>query len=453
MISNEQALADFVANASLDDFSPDARAAARNILLAVLGAGIAGASEEGCEAIRKFAIGGDSKGDATVFFSGAKAPIRLAALANGFVCRALDYCDGMVPGLHVGSSIVPVGLALAEQHRCSGRELLTALAVGAEIGARFNLSEAEYHGFDPTGVAGVFGAVATACRLKKMPARTTLQAMALGFNRAGGSFQSNVDGSLAVRLIQGWVAESGLMCADLAEIGITGPANFLDGVYGYRRLFAVASDSDHFVKGLGREFRIEKTGFKPFPSCGLTLGVTQLMLEAMRNHGVTRDETRAISVSVPPYAHKLVGHEFKIGDNPRVNAQFSIQFCVANALLHGSSELSHFRPEAIARAEVLCLARSVAVRADPALDARGHAAVDMQISLASGKTVELGLDVPDGHPARPLAPASHAARFNDCIAYSAISDAEARGRAIFDMVAQIEEQPDVHPMIELLSAR
>jgi 2-methylcitrate dehydratase PrpD len=428
MISNEQALADFVANASLDDFSPDARAAARNILLAVLGAGIAGASEEGCEAIRKFAIGGDSKGDATVFFSGAKAPIRLAALANGFVCRALDYCDGMVPGLHVGSSIVPVGLALAEQHRCSGRELLTALAVGAEIGARFNLSEAEYHGFDPTGVAGVFGAVATACRLKKMPARTTLQAMALGFNRAGGSFQSNVDGSLAVRLIQGWVAESGLMCADLAEIGITGPANFLDGVYGYRRLFAVASDSDHFVKGLGREFRIEKTGF-------------------------TRDETRAISVSVPPYAHKLVGHEFKIGDNPRVNAQFSIQFCVANALLHGSSELSHFRPEAIARAEVLCLARSVAVRADPALDARGHAAVDMQISLASGKTVELGLDVPDGHPARPLAPASHAARFNDCIAYSAISDAEARGRAIFDMVAQIEEQPDVHPMIELLSAR
>lgn len=169
------------------------------MMLAVIGAGIAGSSEDGCREIQNYVLGWGGHNEATVFFTDRKAPAHLAALANGIVCRALDYCDAMAPGLHMGSSIVPVALAIAERGGgCSGRELLTALAVGAEVGARLNLSEAEYHGFDPTGVAGVFAAAATACRLRKLPIDKTLQALALAFNRAGGSFQSNVDGSLAV---------------------------------------------------------------------------------------------------------------------------------------------------------------------------------------------------------------------------------------------------------------
>src|SRR5699024_4507332 len=97
--------------------------------------------------------------------------------------------------------------------------------------------EAQYDGFDPTGVAGVMGATAAAARIVGLPTEKTLHALALAFNRCSGSFQSNIDGSLAVRLIQGWVAQVAVECVELARAGLTGPHRFLTGTYGYLRLF------------------------------------------------------------------------------------------------------------------------------------------------------------------------------------------------------------------------
>ncbi|WP_076858416.1 MmgE/PrpD family protein [Bradyrhizobium mercantei] len=452
-MSSEQRLADFVSKTSFEEFSESARTIVKQIVLAVIGTGMAGASEQGCREVQKYVLEAGGKSEATVFFTGGKVPTRAAALANGVVCRALDYCDAMAPGLHMGSSIVPVALAMAESMGgCEGRDLLAAIAVGAEIGSRFNLSEAEYHGFDPTGVAGVFAAAATACRIRRLPPHQTLQALALAFNRAGGSFQSNVDGSLAVRVIQGWVAESGVLCADLAAVGITGPANFLEGVYGYRRLFAGDAKDDRFTHALGKDFRLERTVFKQFPSCGLTQGITQLTLEAVQKHGVRADHVSSISVRVPPYAHKLVGHQFVVGENPRVNAQFSVQFCVANALLHGSSELNHFTPESVGRDEIMKLARSVEVRAAPTLDARGHTAVDLDITTVSGESFCLKLDHPDGFPDSPLSAAAHQRRFEDCVRYSPIKNAEARGQAIAQMIENLDDLGDARHLVSLLAA-
>ena len=154
------------------------------------------------------------------------------------MCRALDYCDAMAPGIHIGSSLVPAAFAAAEfRGGCSGAEFLTALAVGCELGARFNLSESMYDGFDPTGVAIVFASTAAAARILRLSPRQTLHALGLAFNRCGGSFQSNIDGSLAVRLVQGWVAQTGIECAQMAQHGITGPPNFLGGLYGYAHLY------------------------------------------------------------------------------------------------------------------------------------------------------------------------------------------------------------------------
>ena len=86
-------------------------------------------------------------------------PAAAAAQLNGTLCRALDFCDAMAPGPHIGSSLVPGCFAAAElRGGCSGNEFLSALVVGCEVGARFNLNESQYDGFDPTGVAVVFAA-------------------------------------------------------------------------------------------------------------------------------------------------------------------------------------------------------------------------------------------------------------------------------------------------------
>jgi 2-methylcitrate dehydratase PrpD len=81
-----------------------------------------------------------------------------------------------------------------------------------------------YDGFDPTGVSVVFASTAAAARILGLSPQQTLNALGLALNRCGGSFQSNVDATLAVRVIQGWVAQTGLECAQMALAGITGPA-------------------------------------------------------------------------------------------------------------------------------------------------------------------------------------------------------------------------------------
>ena len=287
-MSNEQALARFIVGLKAADASLAAQRVARNLLLAVSGTAIAGAAEDGCQALRQLLVNGGGPGQATVWSWGDRLPVAAAAYMNGVMCRALDYCDAMAPGLHIGSSLVPAAMAVAEQHRCNGDELLAALCAGAEVTSRFNLTESQYAGFDPTGVAGVFGATAAAARLMRLDESQTLHALALAFNRCGGSFQSNVDGSLAVRFIQGWVAQTGVHCAELAAAGITGPVNFIGGVYGYCALYGRgAIEPGQLTQDLGQRWKMEGMMFKRYPSCGLTQGLTHLAVRAVREAGAS----------------------------------------------------------------------------------------------------------------------------------------------------------------------
>ena len=191
----------------------------------------------------------------------------------------------------------------------------------------------------------------------------TLNALGLAFNRCGGSFQSNIDGTLAVRLIEGWVAQAGVECAQMAQRGLTGPVNFLEGVYGFPHLFGRGRlDPASVVAGLGEEWRLQRMMFKKFPSCGATQGLTELTLQLVQDLALTPEQVQQVEVRQPPYSHKLVGHPFKLGPNPRVDAQFSVQYCVANAIVRGSSRLEHFRPEQIRDPAVLALAANGAWR-------------------------------------------------------------------------------------------
>src|SRR3989304_4599243 len=152
-MQTEQRLAQYALESAYRDLPESAIAVAKNVVLTVLGTTIAGARAEGCEALVRQAL----------------AP---AELAGG----------------------------------CSGKEFLAALVAGSEIAMRLNAISI-YDGFDPTGVCTVFATTAIAGRLIGLDARGLHDALALAFNRAGGSMQSNIDGALAVRVIQGFVSQ------------------------------------------------------------------------------------------------------------------------------------------------------------------------------------------------------------------------------------------------------
>ncbi|AWI81093.1 MmgE/PrpD family protein [Parazoarcus communis] len=451
----ELALAHFIHGLGYDEIPAEVLTVVRRMLLTVLGTAVAGATEEGCGTVRAFVQTEHGTGPATLFVYGDRVTASGAALVNGVMSRALDYCDAMAPGLHIGSSLIPAAFAAAELvGGCSGRDFLAALVVGAETAARLNLTEAAYDGADPTGVAAVFGATAAVARLLRLSPQQTLHALALAFNRAAGSFQSNIDGSLAVRLIQGWVAESGVVCAQLARNGMTGPRHFLSGVYGYAHLFAKGQlRAESFVAALGERYAVMNTVFKKYPSCGLTQGVTELALQAKTELNCVSADVRQIQISLPPYAYKLVGHPFEIGDNPRVNAQFSVRYCVANVIVHGYPQLGHFTTASVCDPTVRALAARIDVIADESMAGRHHSAVDLQVDTLDGRRFESSLEIAPGFPGNALAEEVHLARFLDCMGYAALPLSPAQVDGLVGKVTCLQDLDDVRVLLaDMVSA-
>lgn len=448
-MQTERRLAEFVHDLAFADLPGDAVEIVKHVLLATAGTAIAGATQEGIPALRDLLLDQGGKPEATVFLHGDRLPARSAAMLNGVMCRALDYCDAMAPGLHIGSSLFPAAMAAAElRGGCDGKVFLAALAAGTELASRFNLTERMYDGFDPTGVAGVFGATAAAARILDLTAPQIHHALALAFNRCGGSFQSNVDGSLAVRLIQGWVAETGIQCVQLAARGLTGPVNFVDGVYGYVHLFCRGDRTPQsFTAELGRTWRLHEMVFKKYPSCGLTQGGTELALRARVALDLVPEKVRLIEVRLPPYAFRLVGHPFRIGDNARVDAQFSIRYCVASAIVRGSSKLAHFEPGMIRDPAVADLVRKIEVVADGSMDARGHASVDLTVEDAAGERRRFALDLVPGFPGNPLSADDHRRRFQDCVDYSTIGLGADRAARLAQAIERIDTSRDVRGLL------
>ena len=451
----EEKLVAFVHDTRFEDIPPVPLETVKNQILAIMGTTVAGASADGCEtAVRLYKeLGG--KEEATIVVHGGRVPAHDAAFVNGVMARALDFCDSMAPGPHPGAAVIPAALAAAElKGGCSGRDFVTAVTVGTEVAARLNLSEAAYDGFDPTGICVPFGATAAAARILGLNQKEIWNALAMAFNNCGGSFQSHIDGSLGVRFVQGRVAQSAVLSARLAAKGITGPKNFLDGVYGYFHLYGKnLSRGEEALSDLGIGFDLTKLVFKKYPSCALTAGSTEVMLKLIGETDIAPFDIERIEIRVPPYTHKLVGHIFEVGDNPKVNAQFSIQYCVANVLLRRSSKLIHFEADCVADPAILELTRKIDVIPDETLEVRGHTPLDMKVVTRTGKEFLRKLDVAPGFPANPLTKEEHNTRFLDCVDFagSHIDIDRQEAEKIVEVISTMEAIEDIRMLIPLIT--
>jgi 2-methylcitrate dehydratase PrpD len=451
----EQALVQFVTDTSFENLPDEPVAVAKKIVLADLGAIIAGAAEEGCAIVVDQVKDWGGRPEATILVYGGRVPAHNAAFANTVMARALDFDDGMEPGIHIGASAVPTALALSELvGGCSGKDFLSALVLGAEVAARLvgaTKANLVHRGFDPTGICTIFASAAVAGRLLRLNRDQMLHALALAFNRAGGSFQSNIDGSLAVRFIQGFTSEAGVLCARLAKEGITGPRNFLEGVFGFYALYAGEDcDREIVTRELGRNFRMTQDMFKRFPNCGSTMASTDAAYRLVHEKGLKAEDVARIDITVTQPTYDLVGKPFEIGDNPRVDGQFNIAYCVANVLLRKDSRLEHFVPSAVTDPRIMPLARKVHITADPALEKRGLLAMDMTATTRSGAVQRLSVDVPHGFPGDPLTPAEHLKRFQHCLDYARRPPAKQNAEQVVSSVERLEELEDVRSLIPLL---
>lgn len=450
----EEQFARFLVEGSFERLSEEAVDTAKDVVLNDLGALVGGAASEGCETVLEMVRDWGGREEASVLVHGGKVPAHNAALVNSAMARALDIDDHMPPGMHLGASAIPTALAAAElAGGCSGKEFLAALVLGFEMAIRIN-DASTYNGFDPSGVCGIFASVAAAGRVLRVDPARMLGALALGFNRPIQTFQSIVDGTTAVRVGQGLISQGAITSVQMARSGITGPENFLEGVFGYFHLYAGDRyDPATITAGLGEEFHLDKISFKNYPSCGGTIASTDAVLGLMDQHQFTPEDVARVDVRVTPYIYDMTGGRFEIGDNPRVDAQFSIQYCVANALLRKRALIHHFDGEYVRDARIMELVRRIHVRPDPGLEGERQGSslrADMELTATTGKTYQISIPIPSGFPGNALSKERIAERFREAADYGEKPLPQDNLERIVGFVDRLERSEDVRDLVPLM---
>lgn len=450
----EKDFVNFIMGGRFEDLPKETVNIAKNVILIAAGAAIAGAEADGCEAVINQVKEWGGKKEATILIHGGKVPAHNAAFVNSTMVRALDIEDSLQPGMHVGGSAFPTALAAAEvAGGCSGREFLTALVLGIDMSIRIN-SASVYNGFDPSGVCGIFAAIAAAGRILHLNSAQMWDALALGFNRPVQTFQSIVDGTLAVRVGQGTISQGAMMCVQLAQKGINGPENFLEGVFGYFHLYANDKyDRRAITEGLGKRFNLDRIVFKSYPSCGGTISSTDCIILLMGENNLTPENVAEINVRVTPYVYDMTGGQFKIGDNPKVDAQFSIQYCVANALLRRMPRLQHFDESYVMEPKIMELIGKIHVAPDPALEGEKVGAsmgADMDVTTTDGATYHKTVPIPSGFPGNPLTNEEIMERFQQAVSYGSKPLPKENIDRLQSTIGQFEQVEDVCALIPLM---
>lgn len=377
MMTTVERLAAHVAQAREAPLSDEAREAAARCVLDLVAAAAAGVNAPGPRAVRAASLSTFGPGSSPIWFTGGRTGLSGAVWANSAAAAALDLDDGhrLARG-HPGAAIIPAVFALAQQENVSTEALLKAIVAGYEVGVAVGAARRFYAN---TGMWAGYGIVAGAGLLRgTVPAK-----LAHAFAIAGASApnQLHAGGGPAFPSLEGsdvkegipWSAVTALSALALAEAGHTGPLALLD-VDDHFRVGEIAT-------GLGSRLYVARAYFKFLSCCRHVHAPVEALLGLIAEHGL--DPASIGSIEVDSYSGAL-----RLANRPEpagfTDVQFSIPYCLALVAFHGREALLPLTQASVALPEVVALARKVALRLDPALDAQFPAQTLTRVAVTAG---------------------------------------------------------------------
>jgi len=394
-ISSE--LADFVSTFDLDKVPEEVQQYALNLILDATGIAYASSeyefSKTGLDALRLF----NEPGEHIVLGTGEKMSYRDAALANGLLIHGLDFDDTHVAGVvHMTSAVWPCVLAVAEKQNSTGEEMLAAYIAGMEVGARLGMvAKGAFHqvGHHPTGIAGAFACSLVASMLMKLPQQQMVMAQGIALSMASGNFEFLNDGAWTKRYHPGWAAVSGIMAATFAKAGYIGPKLPYEGRFGLYKshLIGLEPQCDYSLatKGLNNVWEVMNVGIKPYPSCHFTHAVIDATRTLTKQYNLTADQVDSIVALVPEEVVKTVCEPLADKQAPTCayEAQFSVPYLVAVALVRGDFSLQDLEPEPLKDSVVAELAKKVTYESDPESGFPTYYSGEIRINLKDGRVL------------------------------------------------------------------
>ncbi|RPI45518.1 MAG: MmgE/PrpD family protein [Betaproteobacteria bacterium] len=447
-------LTEFIAATEADRLPPQVVASARRALLDALGCGLFGAGQPWGRIMADEARSDRSAGEATLLGGEDTVAAPAAALCNGTAIHGYEL-DDLIPAaiVHPGTVIVPAVLAAAEACDASGADLLRGIALGYEACARVSVAlglEPSHRGFHKTAVVGPVAAALACGAVRRLSASQLASAAGLACSTAAGikSFVAG-GGGMVKRMHAGRAAEAGVRMSALAARGFTGPGTAIDGRYGLLEVFAGESAKpEALAAGLGERWAIEEVWVKVYPVCGWIQGVVQLLAALQREAPIPAPAVRRVVVGTSAFA---VNNNANARPVDTMDAQYSIPYCVAAALLGDPADPVAYLPQTLRDPARLALAAKVDLRVDPEAEAVYPARFGsrVQVHLRDGSVREAATLDPKGTAADPCSDAELEAKFTRL---AAAGPAAVDPRAVIEGVRRLGAASSVRAFSRCLRA-
>lgn len=437
---------------SYDALPPEAVHWAKVGILDTVGVTLAGAGEETTRLVARL-FGDGAGGPALLFGTPRSAPPLDATLINGTAAHALDFDDcSNTMGGHPSAPVLPALFALADTRRVSGRDVLTAYVAGFETETRLARGVNFHHyekGWHPTATLGTFGAAAASARLMRLSPEKTAIALALAGSLASG-IKANF-GTMAKPLHIGHAARNGLMAALLAEEGFTAALDMFEHRQGFLMVYNGEGhfDADAVLRDWAAPLDVVKPGIaiKQYPCCGSTHPAIDAMLALVHEHALTPDRVERVEAWTHP---RRLAHTNRPHPNSPLDAKFSVQYCLARALVDGQVVLEHFEGDAYREPAVQAVLARVEAAPHPEMSmaSTDHFGGEVRVHLKDGRQVSAKVDRPLGRgPEKPLPLPMLDAKFTNCAARALTTDAAARLLALLWRLDEIDDMAEMQAVL------
>lgn len=410
-------LADFTADLAFETIPSEVVVSAKLRCLDVLGIALASSRHEVAPSLMGALAGWGTRGDCTVIGSRETAPPPLAILVNGALAHGLDFDDTHAASITHASAVVwPTVLALAEAGGLDGRTAITAAVAGYEAITRIGMAASgRFHarGFHATAVCGALAAALAAGKCDKLDAERLTAALGIAGSFASGVLEHLEDGSWVKRVHPGWAGHSGTIAAALARGGFSGPATILEGRFGIYRTFVDGTPDTRPFDTLGRAWETLRIAFKAYPCCHYNHAYLDCALELRQAHAIDPDAIETVECVVPAGEVPIVcePRAAKLAPRTPYDAQFSLPYSVAAALLDGRVGLATYAPSRLADPTLLALAARVTHTVDPHSRFPETFPGRVRVRLSGGRVLETEAAEPRGGPERPLPPEAIVEKF------------------------------------------
>jgi 2-methylcitrate dehydratase PrpD len=444
-------------NTKYENLSPEVVDATKKEILDLLGVALGGMSQPGATHVCALVKDWGGKEESSIIGSKQKVPAPNAAQANATMAHALDFDDVHEAAvMHPGIASIPVVMAVGEaEGNLSGKEMIAATALGVDMMCRLALATTPGKspielGWHLTSLFGFMGSAATAARVMRLDENTIVDAIGIGYHQCGGNGQCVKDGALTKRLGPGFAVKGGITAALMAKAGVTGAKNTFEGEWGLYKQYMDGDYSREILTAeLGKRFEGANVAIKPYPCCRGVHPAIDAALAIATDQNIQSKDIGAIILSVTDAHLSLLCQPLEAKRSPRspVDAQFSIPWGVASALIKRRIGLEDYTESAIKNQDILDVTQKIRVEVDNSLHKPGPEPTRVKVITKDGKAFEKVVENPLGSLERPMSFEDCARKFTDC----ARALESGRIEKIIELVARLERLDDIREIIRLLT--